>query len=56
MRSETEWLEPLDNNNNILYDYKTELNKFIENFLNIEIIDNNVNCNASQNILKYIMQ
>ena len=25
MRSETEWFEPLENNNNILYDYKTPL-------------------------------
>ena len=37
MRSETEWLEPLENNNNILYDYKTPLNDFINNFIKIPI-------------------
>lgn len=37
MRSETEWLEPLENNNNILYDYKTPLNNFINNFIQIPI-------------------
>ena len=32
MRSETEWIEPLKNNNSILYDYKTPLNEFINRF------------------------
>ena len=37
MRSETEWIEPLKNNNNILYDYKTPLNIFIEDFSKVDI-------------------
>lgn len=37
MRCETEWIEPLKNNNNILYDYKTPLNIFIEDFLKVNI-------------------
>jgi len=48
MRSETEWIEPLKNNNNILYDYKTPLNKFIEEFLKIEIDKINLFYNASE--------
>ena len=39
MRSETEWIEPLNNNNNILYDYVTPLNEFIDDFLKIKIED-----------------
>ena len=52
MRSETEWIEPLKNNNNILYDYKTPLNNFIDNFLKIKIENININCNVSD-IIKY---
>ena len=54
MRSETEWIEPLKNNNNILYDYKTPLNNFIDNFLKIKIENININCNVSENILSVI--
>ena len=54
MRSETEWIEQLNNNNNILYDYKTPLNTFIESFLKVKIEHIDINCNASQNILKII--
>jgi hypothetical protein len=55
MRSETEWIEPLKNNNNILYDYKTPLNEFIDNFLKIDIINNNINYNVSKNIIDKIL-
>jgi len=51
MRSETEWIEPLKNNNNILYDYKTPLNNFIDNFLKIKIENINTYCNVTENII-----
>ena len=54
MRSETEWLEPLKNNNNILYDYKTPLNEFIDDFLTFEIEECNINCDVSNNIIKLL--
>lgn len=54
MRSETEWIEPLENNNNILYDYTTPLNKFIEEFLNKNIEKIDINCNVSEKIIKFI--
>lgn len=54
MRTETEWIEPLENNNNILYDYKTPLNIFIDDFLKIKIDNVDVNCNVSENILSVI--
>lgn len=54
LRTETEWIEPLKNNNNIIYDYKTPLNKFIENFLKIDILDVNIDLNASYYILKLL--
>jgi len=53
MRSETEWNEPLDNNNNILYDYNTPINKFIDNFLNIEIKNNTYKFNY-YNLINYL--
>ena len=53
MRSETEWIEPLENNNNILYDYKTPLNEFIDDFLKVKINKVDINCNVSENILCY---
>ena len=55
MRSETEWIEPLKNNNNILYDYETPLEEFIYKFLKIEIIGNDVKINTSEEILNIIM-
>lgn len=55
MRSETEWIEPLENNNNILYDYKTPLNDFINNFLKIKIKDIDINYIVSSNIIKNIL-
>ena len=54
MRSETEWIEPLENNNNILYDYKIPLNKFINDFLKVKIEKINIDYNTSSNIIKYI--
>jgi UDP-N-acetylglucosamine 2-epimerase len=54
MRSETEWIEPLKNNNNILYDYKTPLNKFINDFLKVGIDKVNIDCNVSNIIINYI--
>ena len=54
MRSETEWIEPLKNNNNILYDYKTPLNEFIEEFLKVSIDEIEINCNVSENIINLI--
>jgi UDP-N-acetylglucosamine 2-epimerase len=54
MRSETEWIEPLKNNNNILYDYKTPLNEFIKNFLKVQIDEVNINCDVSKKILQII--
>lgn len=53
MRSETEWIEPLKNNNNILYDYKTPLGKFIADFLKVEIDKNEIDCKTSERIFKY---
>lgn len=55
MRSETEWIEPLKNNNNILYDYKTPLNDFINDFLKIEIDEIQINCNVSEIIFNYLI-
>ena len=54
MRSETEWIEPLKNNNNIVYDYKTPLNKFINDFLKVGIDKVNIDCNVSNIIINYI--
>ena len=54
MRSETEWIEPLKNNNNIIYNYTTPLNEFINNFLKIEIQKVDIDCNVSENILLQI--
>ena len=53
MRSETEWIEPLKNNNNIIYNYTTLLNEFINNFLKIEIQKVDIDCNVSENICSY---
>ena len=55
MRSETEWIEPLKNNNNILYDYKTPLNEFIDDFLKIKIIEKDININVSEHIIDLII-
>lgn len=54
MRSETEWFEPLENNNNVLYDYKTPLSEFINDFLKVEIENFDITYNASINIYSYI--
>jgi len=51
MRGETEWIEPLKNNNNILYDYKIPLNKFIDDFLKVKIEKSDINCESSKNII-----
>ena len=56
MRSETEWIEPLKNNNNIIYNYTTPLNEFINNFLKIEIQKVDVDCNVSENIISIIVE
>lgn len=36
MRTETEWVEPINTCNSIVYDRSTPLNLFVENFLNIQ--------------------
>jgi UDP-GlcNAc3NAcA epimerase len=54
MRTETEWLEPLSNNNNILYDYSIQLDEFINDFLKIQIIKPNIEINTSKLIVEYI--
>ena len=54
LRSETEWLEPIINKNNILYDYKTPLNKFIEDFLQVKVLKEYSSTNASENIVNII--
>jgi UDP-GlcNAc3NAcA epimerase len=55
MRSETEWIEAIENNNNILYDYKTPLDEFINNFLEKEVIAKYNKINASKEIIKIIL-
>ena len=55
MRSETEWIEPLKNNNNILYNYKIPLNKFINEFLDVKIKKYNYIEYSSKTILDLIM-
>lgn len=55
LRSETEWIEPLENNNNILYDFITPLNEFIENFIKIPIFPITTVKNAASEILEYII-
>ena len=55
MRSETEWLQALESNNNILYDYITPLDMFIMNFLKVEPIKKKGVNNASEKILNYIL-
>ena len=54
MRTETEWIEPIKNNNNILYDYKTPLNKFIDKFLKVRVTKKCCKNNASCNIVNII--
>jgi UDP-N-acetylglucosamine 2-epimerase len=54
MRTETEWTEPLNNNNNILYDYNIPLDKFINNFLKKQIIKSHIEINSSELIIKLL--
>jgi UDP-GlcNAc3NAcA epimerase len=54
MRSETEWIEPLNNNNNILYDYNIPFDKFIYNFLKKQIIKSHIEINSSELIIKLL--
>jgi UDP-GlcNAc3NAcA epimerase len=54
MRSETEWIEPLENRNNVLYNYETSLNDFINDFLEKPIGKINFNHNISKNIIDII--
>ena len=56
MRSETEWLEPLNNNNNILYDYKTPLNDYIDDFVKVKIKKCNNHINMSSKITNLIKE
>lgn len=56
MRSETEWIEPLKNNNNIIYDYKTPLNIFINNFLETVVGSVDIDTNVSEKIYKLICE
>jgi UDP-N-acetylglucosamine 2-epimerase len=55
LRSETEWIEPLKNNNNILYDFITPLNEFIENFSKIPIISRTNIKDAASEIINLIV-
>ena len=57
MRSETEWLSEINNNNNILYDYQTPLPIFIENFISIPVknTNNSYSVCASRNIINTIL-
>ena len=54
MRSETEWIEAIENNNNILYDYNIPLNEFINSFLEMKVSKKYYKINASEEILKII--
>jgi UDP-GlcNAc3NAcA epimerase len=54
MRTETEWTEPLKNNNSILYNYNMPLDEFINDFLKIQIIRHTININTSKLILQFI--
>jgi UDP-GlcNAc3NAcA epimerase len=54
MRTETEWLEPLETKNNILYDYIIPLDVFIKNFLMIDTVKTTIINKASENILNHI--
>ena len=56
MRSETEWLEPLNNNNNVLYNYIDPLNEFIESFINTKTKKNNIFNDVSLLIVKHVKQ
>ena len=57
MRTETEWLNEINNNNNILYDYKTPLTVFIEKFLSIPVKNDSdlYSLCASKNIINTIL-
>lgn len=54
MRSETEWIEPLNNNNNILYNYNVPLDEFINMFVKIKIDRQDIMINASKLIIDII--
>jgi len=54
MRSETEWTDPLRNNNSVLYDYGTPLNEFIDDFLKVGISKRDMDLNVSQNIMNVL--
>lgn len=56
MRSETEWIEPLENGNNVLYDYKKPLNIFIEDFLTVEIKQKDVDNFISSEIISDLVR
>lgn len=56
MRNETEWTELLNNNILKLYDYKTPLNEFINDFLKIQIDEVDVDCNVSKNIISKLKE
>lgn len=55
-RKETEWIDPIKYKNNILIDYNKDLNKQIENFLKIPIINTNFNTNVSSEIIDYLIK
>jgi len=55
LRSETEWIESLENNNNILYDFVTPLDEFIENFSKIPVIPIKTVKDAASEILNLII-
>ena len=54
MRGETEWSKLLDNKILTLYDYKTPLNIFIDDFLKVEVDKIYIDSNVIEKILMLI--
>jgi len=56
MRSETEWIAPIESNNSILYNYKEDLSNFILNFLDKKVTDEyNLPLNTSELIIDALL-
>ena len=56
LRSETEWIEPIKNNNNILFNWENSLIDTINNFLNIKVKKNNIKENVSFEIINLLVR
>jgi len=55
LRKETEWIYEINNGNNILYDYNTSLDIFINTFLKVpKTYEYKLTLNVSSNILNYL--